>query len=199
MVTRSSHALRCSELVNSVASPYSRMNTSWYTSSASAFERVWLSARRYTASPQSAMARAMKASVRSGCASFSAVIDPPPLPKHTSGRARLFQRFRSLRNLRESLAGTDPPAAPRARVADCVKRGTERGSGNAARPRAGRGLAGASVARRCYGSGYSTPTMTSVDFTMASAAAPSARPRSSMASFVMEPMMRAPSGVSMVT
>ena len=74
-----------------------------------------------------------------------------------------------------------------------------KGSGNAARPRAGRGLAGASVARRCYGSGYSTPTMTSVDFTMASAAAPSARPRSSMASFVMEPMMRAPSGVSMVT
>ena len=49
-----------------------------------------------------------------------------PLPKHTSGRARLFQRFRSLRNLRESLAGTDPPAAPRARVADCAKCGTER-------------------------------------------------------------------------
>ena len=46
---------------------------------------------------------------------------------------------------------------------------------------------------------YSTPTMTSVDFTMASAASPSARPSCSMASLVMEPLMRLPSAVSRVT
>ncbi|CAK7038487.1 MAG: hypothetical protein PEGG_01618 [Paraeggerthella hongkongensis] len=45
------------------------------------------------------------------------------------------------------------------------------------------------------GRGYSTPTITSVDFTMASASPPSASPSSSIASLVMEPLMREPSAV----
>ena len=43
------------------------------------------------------------------------------------------------------------------------------------------------------GQPYSTPTITSVDFTMTSAAAPSVRPSSSMASLVMEPLIVPPS------
>ncbi len=69
MVTRNSHAFKCSSSLNAVRSLSRRTNTSWNTSSASEASRSWLSASRSTVSPQRCMASSRNASGRRPSAS----------------------------------------------------------------------------------------------------------------------------------
>lgn len=76
MVTRSSHAFRCSSLSKAAVCSSRRMNTSWYTSSASLGEPVCASATRYTVSPHASMTRFRNASERSGQGLSAASVRP---------------------------------------------------------------------------------------------------------------------------